>query len=121
MKRLTAYLTLGLVLANYEFSWAISSRAYGVIQESLYFATCVGCLIFALIIFLSHKGGSLGPPWLFIFIGFSLAVIGSIMHLLDLFRILIYEYDLRPALLVINCGSMIFFLIGLVLYKRGLE
>jgi hypothetical protein len=28
---------------------------------------------------------------------------------------------LRLAFLIINCGSMIFFLVGLILYKRGLE
>jgi hypothetical protein len=92
-----------------------------MVQESLYFATSLGCLVFALIIFLSLKGGSLGTPWLFICIGFFLAAAGGAIHLLDLFQILIHIYDLRPALLIANCGSMIFFLIGLIFYKRGLE
>jgi hypothetical protein len=87
----------------------------------LFFATALGCLAFALLIFLSLKGGSLGRPWLFIFIGFLLAAIGSGLHLLDLSKILIYEYDLRLAFLIITCGSMIFLLIGLILVKRGLE
>lgn len=121
MNRLTACLTSALVLINYDFCWAISSRTYSVVQESLYFATSIGCLILALTIFLSLKGGSLGTPWLFICIGFLLAAVGGIIHLLDLFKILIHVYDLRPALLITNCGSMIFFLVGLIYYKRGLE
>ncbi|UCC79212.1 MAG: hypothetical protein JSW64_13190 [Candidatus Zixiibacteriota bacterium] len=121
MKRLTACLTLALVLVNYDFCWALSSQEYRIIQESLYFATSVGCLAFALIIFHSLKGGSLGTPWLFIFAGFLFAAAGGAIHLLDLFKILIHVYDLRPALLITNCGSMIFFLIGLILYKRGLR
>ena len=121
MKRLTACLTLCLVLLNYDFCWAISSRTYGLVQESLYFATSVGCLVFALIIFLSLKGGSLGTPWLFICAGFLMAAVSGAIHLLDLFKILIYIYDLRPALLITNSGSMIFFLIGLIFYKRALE
>lgn len=121
MRRLTACLTLILVLSNYSFCWAISSQTYNIAQESLYFVTSVGCLIFALIIFVSLKGGSLGKPWLFIFMGFSLAAISGAIHLLDLFKILIHIYDLRLAFLIINCGSMILFLVGLILYKRGLE
>jgi hypothetical protein len=121
MNRLTAYLTSFLVLVNYDFCWAISSRTYSLTQESLYFATSVGCLIFALVIFLSLKGGSLGTPWLFICAGFLLAAVGGAIHLLDLLKILIYVYDLRPALLITNSGSMIFFLIGLIFYKRALD
>ena len=121
MSRLTAYLTLGFLLTNYNLSWAISTHTYGVIQESLFFATSALCLIFALLIFTSLKGGSLGKPWLFILIGFLLAVIGSVLHLLDLFRILIYQYDFRLAFLILSFGSMVFLLIGLVLIKRGLE
>lgn len=121
MNRLTACLTLALVLVNYDFCWALSSQTYRIIQESLYFATSVGCLVLALIIFLSLKGGSLGTAWLFIFVGFLFVVAVGAIHLLDLFKILIHMYDLRLALLITNCGSMIFFLIGLILYKRGLE
>gem|GEM_PF-2077813 len=121
MNRSTVYFSLALVLINYDFCWAISSHTYRLVQESLYFATSIGCLFFALTIFLSLKGGSLGTPWLFICIGFSLAVVGGAIHLLDLFKILIHVYDFRLALLITNCGSMIFFLIGLILYKRGLE
>lgn len=121
MKRVTACMTLCLTFANYNLGWAISSHTYGVVQESLYFVTAVACLIFALMIFSSLKGGSLGKPWLFMLIGFLLAVIGSGLHLLDLYKILIYEYDLRLAFLILSCGSIIFLLVGLVLVKRGLE
>ena len=121
MNRLTACLTLILVLSNYSFSWAISTRTYHIVQESLYFVTALGCLVFSLFIFISLRGGSLGTPWLFIFTGFALAVVGGVIHLLDLFKIVIHIYDLRLALLLIECGSMIFFLVGLILYKRGLE
>jgi hypothetical protein len=121
MNRLTACLTLSLVFANYNFCWAISSQTYGLVQESLFFATSLGCLIIAFFIFFSLKGGSLGTPWLFICLGFLLAAVGGAIHLLDLFRILIHIYDLRPALLVTGVGSMILFFIGLILYKRALE
>jgi hypothetical protein len=53
--------------------------------------------------------------------GFSLAAVSGAIHLLDLFKILIHIYDLRLAFLIIQCGSMILFLVGLILYKRGLE
>ena len=121
MNRLTAFLTLGLILTNYNLGWAISTHTYGVIEESLFFATSAFCLIFALLIFLSLKGGSLGRPWLFILIGFLLAVVGSALHLLDLFKILIYQYDFRLAFLILSFGSMVFLLIGLILIRRGLE
>ena len=121
MNRVTAYLTLGLLLTNYKLGWSISTHTYGVIEESLFFATSALCLFFALMIFLSLKGGSLGRPWLFIFIGFLMAVAGSGLHLLDLFRILIYQYDFRLAFLILSCGSMVFLLIGLILIRRGLE
>ena len=121
MSRITACFTLVLVLVNYNFCWAISSQTYGMVQESLFFVTSIGCLIFALVIFLSLKGGSLGTPWLFICVGFLFAAAGGAIQLLDLFKIVIHIYDLRPALLITNVGSMIFFLIGLILYKRALE
>ncbi len=121
MNKLTVSLILGFVLLNYNISWAISTHTYEIVQETLYFATSTGCLAFALIIFLSLKGGSLGKPWLFIFIGFLFAASGGVIHLLDIFKVLIYEYDLRLATLVTSCGSMVFFLIGLLFYKKGLE
>lgn len=121
MNRVTAYLTLGLTITNYNLGWAISSHTYSTVQETLFFATAAGCLLFAFLLFSSLKGGSLGRPWLFILIGFLLAVIGSGLHLLDLFKILIYQYDLRLAFLILSCGSMVFLLIGLILIKRGLE
>lgn len=112
---------MSFVLLNYNISWAISTQTYNIIQETLYFATSLGCLALAMIIFLSLKGGSLGKPWLFIFIGFLFAASGGAIHLLDLFKVLIYEYDLRLATLITSCGSMLFFLIGLLFYKKGLE
>lgn len=121
MNRLTASITAALVMINYDFCWAISSQTYKMVQGSLFFATSIGCLILALIIFLSLKGGSLGTPWLFICAGFLLAAAGGAIQLLDLFKIVIYIYDLRPALLITGIGSMILFLIGLILYKRALE
>jgi hypothetical protein len=81
----------------------------------------MGCLILALSIFLSLKGGSLGMPWVFFIMGFAMAFVGGALHLLDLFKILVYEYDLRLATLITSCGSMLFLLVGLYFYRRGLQ
>jgi hypothetical protein len=81
----------------------------------------VTCLILAFIIFLALRGGSLGVPWLLFLIGFGLAGAGGAIQVFDTLKILVSQYDLRPAILITRAGSLFFLLIGLILYKRGLQ
>ncbi len=121
MNRLTAIATAFFVLINYNLSWAISTYAYNLVQESLFLLFTSGCLVIALLIYLSLKGGSLGNPWIFIVAGFAFAAVGGIINLLDVIGIFVHEYDLRPANLITACGSMLLLLLGLLLYKRNLD
>lgn len=113
-------LTSLILLLNFGYAGAMSTHAYGVIRESIFLVAALACLILALVIFSSLKGGSLGLPWLFFALGFAVAAIGGILHLMDLLKILIHVYDLRLATLLTTCGSMILFLIGLFFYRKGL-
>lgn len=121
MNRSTIYLTIGFVLSYYRLAGAVSTRTYDLVQESILFVVSIICLILAISIFFSLKGGSLGTPWIFFIIGFAVAAAGGAIHLLDLFKILIYEYDLRLAALITSSGSMLFLSIGLYFYRRGLQ
>ncbi len=121
MNRLTVYLTIGFVLLHYRLAGAVSTHTYNLVQESIFFIASMGCLLLALSIFVSLRGGSLGTPWIFFVMGFAFAAVGGAIHLLDLFKILVHEYDLRLATLITSCGSMLFMLTGLYFYKRGLQ
>lgn len=121
MNRLAVCLTVGFVLSHSRLAGAVSTQTYNLVQESIFFIVSMGCLVLALSIFISLKGGSLGTPWIFLIIGFAMAAAGGVIHLLDLFKILVYEYDLRPATLITSCGSMLFLFIGLYFYRRGLQ
>jgi hypothetical protein len=121
MKRLTAYLAIGFVVGHYRLAGAVSTHTYNLVQESIFFIVSLGCLVLAVSILISLKGGSLGTPWIFFVIGFAVAAVGGVIHLLDLFKILLHVYDLRLATLITTCGSMLFLAIGLYFYRRGLE
>jgi len=121
MNRLAIYLTIGFVLSHYRLAGAISTHTYNLVQESIFFIASMGCLVLALSIFVSLKGGSLGTPWIFFIIGFAMAAVGGAIYLLDFFKILVHEYDLRLATLITSCGSMLFLFIGLYFYRRGLQ
>jgi len=121
MNRSIAPFALLFVISGYKSAWAFSTFSYNVVQESIFTVIAIACLLLAFGIYSSLKGGSLGVPWLFFVIGFAVAAIGGIMHLMDLFKILISQYDLRLATLLTTCGSMIFLLLGLYFYRRGLE
>ncbi len=121
MNRLAIYLTIGFVLSDYRLAGAVSTHTYNLVQDSIFFITSVGCLILALSIFVILKGGSLGIPWVFFIIGFAMAAVSGAIHLLDFFKILVNEYDLRLATLITSCGSMLFLFIGLYFYRRGLQ
>ena len=121
MNRLTAYLAIGFVLWQYRLAGAVSTYTYNLVQESAFFIACLCCLILAISIFVSLKGGSLGTAWIFFIVGFAVAAVGGVIHLLDLFKILLHVYDLRLATLITTCGSMLFLAIGLYFYRRGLE
>lgn len=121
MNRSTIYLTIGFVLLHCRMVGAVSTHTYNLVQDSIFFIASVGCLVLAVSIFVSLKGGSLGIPWIFFIIGFAMAAVGGAIHLLDFFKILVYDYDLRLATLITSCGSMLFLLIGLYSYRRGLR
>ena len=121
MNRLTVYLTVGFILLHFRMAGAVSTHTYNLVQDSIFFITSMGCLILALSIFVTLKGGSLGIPWIFFIIGFTMAAVSGAIHLLDFFKILVYEYDLRLATLITSCGSMLFLFIGLYFYRRGLQ
>lgn len=121
MNRLAVFLTVGFVLSYSRLAGAASTHTYNLVQESILSIVSIGCLFLALSIFISLKGGSLGTPWIFFMIGFAMAAAGGVIHLLDLFKILVYEYDLRPATLITSCGSMLFLFIGLYLYRKRLQ
>ena len=121
MNRLTLILTAFFVFSKYGIATAMSTHNYLVVQESIALLVCIACLLLAVSIFSALKGGILGTPWLFFVIGFSIAAAGGVIKLLDLFKIVIYQYDLRPAILLTTCGSVIFLLLGLFYYRRGLE
>lgn len=121
MNRLTVYLTVGFVLSHYRLAGAMSTYTYNLVQESVFFIASMSCLVLAVSIFISLKGGSLGTPWIFFIMGFAVAAVSGVIHLLDLFKILFHEYDLRLATLITSCGSMLFLAIGLYFYRRGLQ
>jgi hypothetical protein len=112
---IAAFLILGFDTAH-----AISAADYQFFQESIFIALSVGCIILAAMIFAVHKGGSLGLPWVFLMIGFGLAGIHGLMLLLENMQIVLHQYDLRVGFLLTRSGSMLFFVTGLFLYKRGL-
>ena len=121
MSRTSIFATPLFVISYFGMANAVSSYTYQVAQESIYLLVSLACLLWALRIFLALRGGSLQTPWLFFSAAFAVAAIGGIIHLLDMFQIAIYQYDLRPATLVTACGSAILLLLGLIIYKRGLE
>ena len=121
MSNLIKVATAGLVLSGYGIANASKTANYALVGDSLIFVFSAACLVLALLIFLSLRGGSLGIPWLFFFIGFALAGAGGAMQVLDMLKIAVNQYDLRPSLLITRAGSMLFFLVGLFLYKRGLQ
>ena len=121
MNRLTRSLTAFFIISIYGSAAAASTHTYLIIQESITFLVYIVCLLLVIGIFKALKGGVLGTPWLFFVIGFSAAAAGGIIKLLDLFKIMIYQYDLRPVILLTTCGSAIFLLLGLYFYRRGLE
>jgi hypothetical protein len=109
------------VFSLYGTAGAVTTHTYRMIQDSIFFLVSLGCLILAISVFFSLKGGSLGKAWLFFVIGFAIALVGAIIHFLDVFRIVLHVYDMRLATLLTTCGSMILLLLGLYFYKRGLE
>lgn len=121
MKPLTLCLAIGLVLIQYGRAAAVSSYTYDLTRESVFVIISAGCLILALSIFSVLRGGSLGAAWIFLIIGFALAVARGVIGVLDLLKILIHPYDLRLATLLTTCGSALSLLLGLYLYRRGLD
>lgn len=121
MSKSTYAVTALFVLSNFGIANAVSSYTYNLTQDSVYLLAALACLIWALRIFLSLRGGSLQTPWIFFSAGFATAAVGGIIQLLDLLQIAIHQYDLRPAMLATTCGSLILLLLGLIIYKRNLE
>lgn len=121
MKPLTLCLAIGFVLIQYGQAGAVSTYTYDLTRESLFLIISSGCLVLALSILSVLRGGSLGAAWIFLIIGFALAVARGLIGVLDLLKILIHPYDLRLAILLTTCGSVLSLLLGLYLYRRGLD
>ena len=121
MRRTIPFLTIVLTIFCHGIAFAGNGANFRIVEESSYLILSVACLMAAFLIFRILQGGSLGTPWLFFTIGFILAGAGALTQLFDLLKIFIYEYDLRPAMLVMRASSMLFILTGLVLYKKGLQ
>lgn len=121
MRRLTVCLTIGLILGQYRLAGAVSTYTYDLTREAIFLVFSGGCLLLALSILNTLKGGSLATPWVFFIIGFAAAAVGGLIGVLDLLKILIHQYDLRPATLVATCVSVISLFLGLYLYRRGLD
>ena len=121
MNKSTIYLTVVFVLSHYGLANALSTHTYNMVRESTFLLVSLACLFWTIRIFSTLKGGSLQTTWLFFSLAFAVAAIGSILNLLDLLKIVIHVYDLRPANLATTCGTMVLLLIGLFFYRRGLD
>jgi hypothetical protein len=109
------------VMADYEIANAMTSQQYQVLQQSLLVILSLSCLVLTVLIYMTLRGGKLGLPWIFFMIGFGAAALGGAIQLLDALKLVISQYDLRMALLIIYSGSMLSILVGLFFYKRGLQ
>lgn len=121
MKKLFAYFSIFWLFFGCEIASAMSTKSYDMIENSIYSIFAIGCFFVAFLIFVSLRGGSLGKPWLIIMLGFILAAAGGVIQVLDIFEIMVNEYDMRLALLIVNSCSMFFLFLGLFFYKKGLE
>jgi hypothetical protein len=115
------FLAMTLIVFSNVSANAMSATDYTVLRESLFVIFSAGSIAVAAMIFFSLKGGSLGIPWLFFIAGFVAAGVSGVIQLLDTLHVILHMYDLRIPLLFTRAGSMLFFLTGLVLYKRGLQ
>lgn len=75
-------------------------------------------LIVSLTIFRNFKGGKLGVPWIIILIAFSAMLLRSLMSILTVFNL---QYFKAIAFAGLDILFFILLLIGLLLYKVGLE
>jgi len=108
-------------IVDFRLANAMTSGQYAMLQESGYLILWAGCIALAWSIYSGMKGGSLGLPWLIFLCGFALAAAASLVQLLDLFKLVFKEYDFRPFILAARLGSALILLVGLLVYKRGLE
>jgi hypothetical protein len=118
--RLTALPVLFIVF-DFNIANAMTSGQYALFQETGYLILWLACIALAWSIYAGMKGGSLGLPWLIFVCGFGLAAAASLVQLLDIFKIVFSEYDFRPFILAARLGSALVLLVGLFIYKRGLE
>jgi hypothetical protein len=121
MNLLRLSLVVGLLLINYGVAGAMTTSDYGMLQESLSLGLSFLCLIFSVLILGGHRGGALGRPWAFFIAAFILFGVASGLRLLDLNSLVFTEYDLRPVNLITRTAALLFLLVGLVYYKKGLH
>jgi hypothetical protein len=119
MAKRIVYLIPAFVLLDCMPAAAMDSGAYAVMLESLFLFLSLVCLIIATTIYAVLKGGSLGTPWIFFMGGFALAAASAAIQLLDMFQIVLHQYDIRPGIFIARVGSMALFMVGLFLHKRG--
>jgi hypothetical protein len=121
MKTTRLLLSIGLVFINFGIADAMTSNGYGLMQESFSLVLSIVSLILAIAIFKGLGGGALARPWILFAIGFALGGAASLIALVDLKAILFNQYDLRPILIAIRIGAMLFILLGLIFYKKRLQ
>lgn len=121
MKKIIPLISIGFVLWHCQPASAADTITYGLIQESSFFILSLGCIAAAAIIYRTLKGGSLATPWLFFVGGFILAGLYAAVQLLDIMKIVVYQYDCRLVELALHIGSMLLLMTGLILYKKGLQ
>jgi hypothetical protein len=76
------------------------------------------CAFVGFLLFKNFKGGKLGMPWLIIICAFVVILIRSIMGILVVFDI---QYFQALAFAGLDILFFILLLVGLILYKVGLE
>jgi hypothetical protein len=76
------------------------------------------CVFVSYLLFKNFKGGKLGLPWIIIIVAFIAILARSIMGLLAVFDI---QYFQALAFAGLDIAFFVLLLIGLILYKVGLE
>jgi len=98
----------------------MTAQTFPLIQEIILLAVSAGCLALSISIYLNLKGGSLSTPWIFFIIAFGLSTIAAVIQVMDLSGTFISQYDLRLTMLILRPGALIFILLGLFFYKKGI-
>jgi hypothetical protein len=78
----------------------------------------LGSMVVSFLIFSNFKGGKLGWPWILVMIGFGALLVRMVMSLLTVFDAQFFQ---AVAFAGLDILFFILILIGLILYKIGIE